>query len=381
MLGINSKLPHTGTTIFTVMSKMASDHQAINLSQGFPDFKVSSELVSLVHRYMQMGMNQYAPMEGDPELRKQIGLNINRLYHCEVDPGAQITITAGATEALFAAISATVNPGDEVIIFEPAYDSYVPAVQLNQGVPVPIPLELPDFGINWDLVKRKIGPKTKLIIINSPHNPTGAVISANDLRQLADLVRDTDILILSDEVYEHIIFDEESHQSILLHQELMERSMVVYSFGKVFHATGWKVGYCIAPDWLTIEIRKVHQFLTFSVNTPTQFALAQYLNDHNNYAELAEFYQKKRDLFLDLMKGSRFVPLKSSGTYFQLFSYKDISDQPDIEMAEQLTTQSGVASIPISVFYSNGRDDHILRFCFAKSDDTLKSAAEILCKV
>ena len=381
MLGINSKLPHTGTTIFTVMSKMASDHQAINLSQGFPDFKVSSDLISLVNRYMQMGMNQYAPMEGEPELRKQLGQKINRLYNCEVDPDTQITITAGATEAVFSAVSAIVNPGDEVIIFEPAYDCYVPAVHLNQGVPVPIPLELPDFEINWDLVKQKISAKTKLIIINSPNNPSGAVFSANDLRQLADLVRNTDILILSDEVYEHIIFDGESHQSILLHQELMERSMAVYSFGKVFHATGWKVGYCIAPDWLTKEIRKVHQFITFSVNTPTQFALAQYLKDHNNYEELAIFYQKKRDLFLDLMKGSRFVPLKSAGTYFQLFSYRDISDKPDLEMAEHLTKKVGVASIPISVFYSNGQDDHILRFCFAKSDDTLKSAAEILCKV
>ena len=379
---VSSKLPRTGTTIFTVMSRLAAEYNAINLSQGFPDFRVNEELISLVNRYMQMGMNQYAPMIGEPVLRKAIAAKAERQHGITLDSDTEITVTAGATEAIFNSIAALVHEGDEIIILEPAYDCYEPAIRLQKGIVKRVPLRLPEFKVDWDQVRDLITRNTRMIIINTPHNPTGTVLSSEDLDSLYSLIADTDIIVLSDEVYEHIIFDELSHASVLAHEGLRSRSIATYSFGKTFHATGWKVGYVIAPPAITEEIRKLHQYVTFSVHAPTQFALAEYLKDENNYLELPEFYQSKRDLFLDLMKDSAFEPVKSSGTYFQLFSYKDISELPDMEMAELLTKKHGVAAIPVSVFYQNeeAHQEQLLRFCFAKTDPTLEKAAEILCK-
>jgi len=376
-----TKLPGVGTSIFTVMSKMAIEYNAINLSQGFPDFKVSEELVQLVTRYMQMGMNQYAPMAGEPTLRNAIAQKAGRLYNTTIDPDTEVTITTGATEALYATITAMVEPGDEVIVMEPAYDSYVPAIQLCGGIVKRVELCMPDYSVDWDLVRSQISPRTRMIIINTPHNPTGTVLYQQDLETLNELVRNTDITVLSDEVYEHIIFDGLQHESILAYPELRERSVAVFSFGKTFHATGWKVGYLIAPPHITQEVRKVHQFMTFSVHSPTQFALADYLMDEYHYDELPEFYQQKRDLFLDLIKDSGFEPVPCRGTYFQLLSYRNLWDKPDMEVAEMLTKEYGLASIPISVFYNSDRDERILRFCFAKSDVTLEKAADILCQI
>ena len=364
------------------MSRLAAEYNAINLSQGFPDFSVSKELISLVNRYMQMGMNQYAPMSGEPVLRKAIASKTERQYGISLNPDTEITITAGATEAIFNSIAAFVHEGDEVIILEPAYDCYEPAILLQKGIVKRVPLSLPDFKVDWDRVRDLISRRTRMIIINTPHNPTGTLLSKEDLDTLYHLIADTDIMVLSDEVYEHIIFDKISHASVLAHEGLRARSIATYSFGKTFHATGWKVGYVIAPAKITTELRKLHQYVTFSVHAPTQFALAEYLKDENNYLELPAFYQAKRDLFLDLMKGSAFEPVKSSGTYFQLFSYKGISDLPDLEMARKLTKKQGVAAIPVSVFYkeSESHQEQLLRFCFAKTDPTLEKAAEILCK-
>jgi methionine aminotransferase len=363
------------------MSKMAYEYNAINLSQGFPDFQVSEELISLVNRYMQMGMNQYAPGPGVPSLRKVIAEKVQKVYDLETDPDTEITITTGATEGLYSAITAFVKDEDEVIIFEPAYDSYVPAIKFNGGIPVRVQLEYPGYSVNWEEVKSKITRRTKMIIINSPHNPTGTLLRKSDLIELENILRDRDILVLSDEVYHHIIFDQEVHQSVLRFNDLRKKSIAVFSFGKTFHATGWKVGYCIAPKELTKEIRKVRQFITFSVNTPIQHAFADFLEQEENYTGLAEFYQSKRDLFLGFMNGSRLKPVISKGTYFQLFSYEGISDLPDTEMAEKLTKEHGVAAIPISVFFNDKRDDKILRFCFAKNEETLEKAADILCKI
>ena len=376
-----TKLPGVGTSIFTVMSKMAVEYNAINLSQGFPDFKVSEELIQLVTRYMQMGMNQYSPMAGEPVLREAIANKANRLYNTNINADTEVTITAGATEALFATIAALIETGDEVIIMEPAYDSYVPAIELFGGIVKRVELCMPDYSIDWDRVRDLISPRTRMIIVNTPHNPTGAVLYQKDLETLNELVRNTDITVLSDEVYEHIIFDNLQHESVLAYPELRERSAAVYSFGKTFHATGWKVGYVVAPPHITQEVRKVHQYLTFSVHAPTQFALADYLLDECNYDELPEYYQQKRDLFLDLIKGSAFEPVPCRGTYFQLLSYRNLWDKPDTEVAEMLTKEYGLASVPISVFYESGRDDRILRFCFAKNDLTLEKAASILCQI
>ena len=380
-LSLESKLPDVGTTIFSVMSALAQEHNALNLSQGFPDFPVSPELIDRIHYWMKQGANQYAPMPGLPALRQQIAKKCSDAYNHHFDADQHITVTPGGTAALYAAIAAVIRQGEEVIVIEPAYDSYAPAIRLNGGIPIPIGLRKSDFKVDWQKVKAAITDNTRMIIINTPHNPTGSILQLEDLEQLASLVRGKDIFILSDEVYEHIIFDGEPHQSVLAHAELREKSMAVFSFGKTFHATGWKTGYVVAPAYLTKEIRKVHQFMVFSVNTPLQFALADYLQEPKNYQSLPAFYQQKRDLFQQLVKPSRFQIVPCKGTYFQLLSYKQISDLPDTEMAEWLTKEHKLASIPISVFFSDKRQDSVLRFCFAKSDETLQKAAEILCKI
>lgn len=375
---IESKLPAVGTTIFTVMSALARDHGAINLSQGFPDFGCDPRLVELVHQAMKQGHNQYAPMHGLQELREQIGQLVHDHYGANYHPDTQITVTSGATEALYAAISAVIREGDEVIVFEPAYDSYVPAIELNGGIPVYIPLEFPDYSINWENVKKRVNSSTRMIILNSPHNPSGAVLSAADMAELQKIVQSNPILILSDEVYEHIIFDGAHHQSVARFPALAERSFIVSSFGKTLHTTGWKVGYCLAPEHLTREFRKVHQFLTFSTSTPFQAAIAQYLKDLGPVRELRDFYQEKRDFFLRQIKGSRFKPLACGGTYFQMLDYSAITPEKDVDYARRMTIEHKVASIPVSVFYHTGEDNKVLRFCFAKEKETLEKAAEIL---
>jgi methionine transaminase len=375
---VQSRLPDVGTSIFTVMSKMALDHGAINLSQGFPDFMIDEKIISLVHKYMLEGHNQYAPMPGTPALRNSIAEVILKTYGRQVDPDTQITITSGATESTYSIIAALIAPGDEVIIFDPSYDSYNPAVRLNGGVPVHINLNAGDFSIDWPTVRSKINKRTRMIIINTPHNPSGAVLHEYDLEELEKIALEHGLLVLSDEVYERLIYDGLTHQSILRYPGLAEQSLAVFSFGKTFHATGWKVGYVVASPTLTKEILKAHQFVVFSVNTPVQLALAEYLQTPKHYLELGNFYQKKRDFFLDQMKGSSFEPLPSYGSYFQLMSYKPISNKPDVEMANDLLKKSKVASIPVSVFYKDGTDNRLLRFCFAKKEETLEKACTIL---
>ena len=369
-----SKLPSTGTTIFSVMSALANEHGAINLSQGFPDFPVDPELNELVYKAAKDGHNQYALMTGVRSLREGISNMIRDIYSKPVDPDTEITVTSGATEALFDAISVVVHPGDEVIMFDPSYDSYEPAVLLNQGIPVRISLTFPDYRIDWNKVYDVLNPKTRLIIINSPNNPSGSVISGEDIRMLKNIVSNNDVYILSDEVYEHIIFDGKKHHSILLDDELFERSFVVSSFGKTFHITGWKVGYCTAPENLTAEFRKIHQFLTFSTSTPFQFALAEYVKNIGRIKELKTFYQAKRDRFLSLISGTEFVPLRCEGTYFQTLDYSAISDESDFDFAMRLTKEKKVAAIPVSAFYKDKTDNKVLRFCFAKEDETLERA-------
>jgi len=369
-----SKLPSTGTTIFSVMSALANEHGAINLSQGFPDFPVDPELNELVYKAAKDGHNQYALMTGVRSLREGISNMIRDIYSKPVDPDTEITVTSGATEALFDAISVVVHPGDEVIMFDPSYDSYEPAVLLNQGIPVRISLTFPDYRIDWNKVYDVLNPKTRLIIINSPNNPSGSVISGEDIRMLKNIVSNNDVYILSDEVYEHIIFDGKKHHSILLDDELFERSFVVSSFGKTFHITGWKVGYCTAPENLTAEFRKIHQFLTFSTSTPFQFALAEYVKNIDRIKELKTFYQAKRDRFLSLISGTEFVPLRCEGTYFQTLDYSAISDESDFDFAMRLTKEKKVAAIPVSAFYKDKTDNKVLRFCFAKEDETLERA-------
>ncbi|QMU30593.1 methionine aminotransferase [Adhaeribacter radiodurans] len=375
---LTSKLPQVGTSIFTVMSQLAQQYGAINLSQGFPDFNCPPELTELVSDYLRQGFNQYAPMAGVLKLREQISSKTEKLYGFAPDPDTEITITSGATEALYAALAAILRPGDEVIILEPAYDSYVPAILLNGGQPVFVPLQVPSFAINWQLVKEAITSRTRAILLNSPHNPSGAVLSASDLLNLAELVTDTNILIISDEVYEHMVFDGQPHLSLLTKPELAARSFVISSFGKTYHATGWKVAYCVAPAALTIEFRKVHQYLTFSTVTPIQYAIADYLDNQEHYLTLPAFYQAKRDLFHQLLQSSRFTLTPSAGTYFQLVSYENITQERDQAFARRLTTEVGVAAIPISVFYHQQTDHGLLRFCFAKNEDTLRAAAEKL---
>ncbi|MDH5366470.1 MAG: methionine aminotransferase [Cyclobacteriaceae bacterium] len=381
---ILSKLPDVGTTIFTTMSKMANENGAINLSQGFPDFEVSTDLIELISSYMKKGLNQYAPMSGVPHLSNAISKMIANTRNVMVNSENEITVTSGATEAIYDIITATVQKNDEVILFDPAYDCYDPAIRLSGGTPIHIKLTQPDFSIDWEVVKNHINPRTKMIMINTPHNPTGAVLSQKDLNSLEDLIKDTNILVLSDEVYEHIIFDDKAHESVLKYPNLRQRSAAVYSFGKTFHATGWKMGYVVAPSWWTIEIRKVHQFVTFCSNTPVQYALADFIAEPENYEYVPRLYQEKRNYFTNLVKESNFKPVKCSGTYFQLLSYNNVEELchlNDMEAAEKLTKKYGLASIPISVFYGDRQDDKLLRFCFAKGKETLKKATEILCKI
>jgi methionine aminotransferase len=374
---IESKIPDVGTSIFTVMSKMALDHQAINLSQGFPDFMVDDAIVQLVHRYMNEGHNQYAPMPGTPALRNAIAAVVKDSFGRSVDPDTEITITSGATESIYSVISAFVKTGDEVIMFDPSYDSYDPAVRLNGGIPIHINMSQ-SFGIDWDQVRAKITRASRMIIINTPHNPSGSILAEADLHELQRIAEEHDLLVLSDEVYERLIFDGAVHQSVLRFPALANRSFAVFSFGKTFHATGWKMGYVVAPAALTAEIRRVHQFVVFSVNTPIQLAIADYLREPEHYTTLGSFYQQKRDFFLNEIKGSSFEPIPSKGSYFQLLSYKGISQEPDVAMAERLTKEHKVASIPISVFYKDNTDHLILRFCFAKKEETLAKACTIL---
>ena len=373
-----SRLPAVGTTIFTVMSRLAADLGAINLSQGYPDFDCDPELVDAVTRHMRDGRNQYAPMQGVLPLRQAIATKYERLYGRRYDPESEVTVTSGGTEAIFDAVAAVVHPGDEVIVLEPCYDSYVPAVLLNGGVPKVVSLTPGSYAIDWDAVRDSITSRTRLLMLNSPHNPAGSIIDPADIQALQALVRDTGIYVISDEVYEHIIFDGVPHQSLSRHADLAARSFVVGSFGKTFHTTGWKVGYAVAPAALTTEFRKVHQFVTFSTNTPMQHAIADFLDDPDRLAQLAPFYQRKRDLFLDLMKDSRFVPLPCRGSYFQLMDYSAITTEPDAEFAIRLTKEFGVASIPTSPFLYRQPAPRVLRFCFAKRDETLERAAERL---
>jgi methionine aminotransferase len=372
---LRSKLPSVGTTIFSVMSKLAADTGAINLSQGFPDFDCDPALVEAVARHMREGRNQYAPMQGVPALREAIAAKYERLYGVGYDPVSDVTVTSGGTEALFDAVAAVVHPGDEVIVFEPCYDSYVPAIELSGGVPVVISLRYPDYRVPWNEVKTALSVRTRLIILNSPHNPTGTLLSAADISELSALADEHDLFVLSDEVYEHIIFDGARHESVARDERLRQRSFIVGSFGKTYHVTGWKVGYVVAPPALSGEFRKVHQFVTFATITPVQHALAEFVAAGRGYPELAGFYQRKRDLFLELIDGSRFRALPSCGTYFQLLDYSSISEEPDMAFALRLTREHGVASIPTSAFLYTQPPPLALRFCFAKKDETLRAAA------
>lgn len=378
---ITSKLPHVGTTIFAVMSKLAQESSAINLSQGFPDFPIDDKLGALVHAAMRAGHNQYAPMPGLPALREAIAAKVQALYGFHYDAANEVTVTAGGTQAIFTALGAVVHPGDEVIIVDPAYDCYSPTVELFGGKPVHVRLGS-DMKFDADAVQRAITPRTRMLMINTPHNPAGTIMRDADMLRIADMLRGTDILLLSDEVYEHLVFDGEPHASVIRYPELRERAFVVFSFGKVFHTTGWKMGYVLAPKELMSEFRKVHQFTVFSVNTPVQHALAEYLNDPLHYGNIPSFYEEKRDRFAAGLRGSRFVPLACEGSYFQLADYSRISHEPDMVFAERLTQEYGVAAIPISVFYKDPpKDQRILRFCFAKKDETLDNALEKLCAI
>ncbi|MEE9361806.1 MAG: methionine aminotransferase [Cellulophaga sp.] len=377
----HSKLPNVQTTIFTIMSKMAHDYEAINLSQGFPNFPSDPKLISEVSKAMRDGYNQYAPMQGIYSLRETISEKMNLLYGKTYHPESEITVTVGATQAIFTAITAFIRPKDEVILFKPAYDCYEPAIEVNGGVPILVQLQGKKYTIDWNLVKQKITDKTKMIILNTPHNPTGTIIGKSDLVQLQELVKDTNIIILSDEVYEHIIFDGEQHQSIALYPELAKRAFICASFGKTFHNTGWKMGYCVAPKELMHEFQKVHQFNVFCVNHPMQKAFASYLKTPENYLSLPNFYQKKRDLFLNCIRTSRFKFTPSKGTYFQLLEYADITNEKDVDFAKRLCQEFKLAAIPISVFNINNQDHKQLRFCFAKTDETLEKAAAILSSI
>jgi methionine aminotransferase len=373
-----SKLPNVTTSIFAVMSKMAIDNSALNLSQGYPNFESDPLLIELVSQAMKDGYNQYAPMPGDINLRQEISKKMSRIYNKLYNPKTEITITAGATQAIFTAIAAIVNKDDEVIIFTPAYDCYHPSIELFGGKTIPFQLEPPFFEVNWEEVSKLISDRTKLIIINTPHNPSGTVFSEGDMLELQSLVEKHDLYVISDEVYEHIIFDDQTHFSAARFQSLSERTFITASFGKTFHNTGWKMGYCLAPEKLMTEFKKVHQFNVFSVNHPIQKALAAYLKTPDHYNCLSELYQQKRDLFLDLIKDSRFKFIPSKGTYFQLLDYSEITDENDRTFSEMLTKEHKVATIPTSVFNANNKDFKQIRICFAKTDETLKNAAIIL---
>ena len=376
-----SKLPQVKTTIFTIMSALAKNENALNLSQGFPDFECPPELAEAVSKAIRSGQNQYAPMAGLIGLREKISAKIFELYGAEYNAETEITITAGATQAIFTAITSVVRYGDEVIIFEPAYDCYGPAVELAGGVCKYVPLHPLGYTIDWDAVKKICSKNTKLIIINSPHNPTGTTLGEDDMKKLEKLVSGTDIMILSDEVYEHILFDVKLHESVSRYPLLAERSFVISSFGKTNHVTGWKLGYVIAPEDLMAEFRKVHQYNVFCVSHPMQAAVSEFMDNKDHYLGLSSFYEQKRNLFLDLVKHSRFTFEASAGTYFQNLNYNNISDEADTDFAVRLTKEHKIASIPLSVFYRDGFDHKMLRFCFAKENDTLKKAADILCRI
>lgn len=381
MVPIVSKLPNTPTTIFTVMSALAAELGAINLSQGFPDYDCPAELPDLVTQAMKDGHNQYAPMAGLMSLREQIVYKTHKLYGAEYDPNTEVTITAGGTQAIFTAISAVIQPNDEVIIFEPAYDSYAPTVKLMGGVVKALELTPPDYRIPWDMVKKLVSSRTRLIILNSPHNPTASILAEEDIKELNTIVKNRDIIILSDEVYEHLIFDGQEHLSMARYPELRERSFIIASFGKLFHTTGWKVGYCMAPAYLMNEFRKIHQFNVFSVNTPMQVAAAEYLKNEHHYLDLAGFFQQKRDHFRGGLSQTRFELLPCSGSYFQSVSIKHLTTEKDSDYAIRLAKEFGVAAIPVSAFYNKGTDHHILRFCFAKRQETLDKAVDKLMQV
>jgi methionine transaminase len=380
-MNIKTKLPEWGTSIFTIMTRMAVENNAINLAQGFPDFNCNEELLELVHHFQKKGFNQYAPMQGVPNLRKTISEKIEKLYGRRYDFENEITVTAGATQALYTAITSVVKAGDEVIIFEPAYDSYVPDILSNGGMPVYVSLNQDDYSYDWNQVRRKISDKTKAIILNSPNNPTGSLITEDDIKELEKITKETDILIISDEVYEHITFDGKKHYSLARSEELAKRTFVISSFGKTYHTTGWKMGYCAAPENLTKEFRKMHQFIVFSVNTPIQYAYAEFMKKEDRYLSLGKFYENKRNVFLDEIKHSRFKIKNCDGTYFQLLDYSAISDKPDMEFSEYLTKEVGVAVIPLSPFYEDRISRSLVRICFAKSDNVLIKAAKILQKL
>ena len=380
---ILSRLPNVGTTIFTVMSALAAEKNAVNLGQGFPDFDCDPALVESVNAAMKQGFNQYPPMAGIPALREAIATKIATIYGHRYDSATEITVTAGATQALLTAILCAVHPGDEVIVIEPVYDSYVPAIELAGGVPVFVQMQIGDNGysVPWDKVAAAVTPRTRMIMVNSPHNPTGSVLRESDIHALADIVRGTGILIVSDEVYEHMVYDGARHESLSRYPELAARAFIISSFGKTYHVTGWKVGYVAAPAALTAEFRKVHQFNVFTVNTPMQHALAHYMKDPAPYLQLGAFYQHKRDLFREGLESTRFRLLPSDGTYFQCVEYSGISSMPEEEFAKWLTTHIGVAAIPVSAFYRDGRESGIVRFCFAKRDETLRAALSRLARL
>lgn len=378
---IQSKLPHVGTTIFTVMSALATEHHAVNLGQGFPDYPMSEELIALVNEAMKNGFNQYVPMQGYLPLLESIAEKISFLYKIHINAQAQITITPGGTYAIYTALTSVLRPGDEVIVFEPAYDSYIPNIEINGAAPILVNLRFPDYSIDWVEVRKKVTARTRMIMLNSPHNPTGAVLSADDIAQLISIVKDTNIIILSDEVYEHLIFDDIPHQSILRYPDLLKRSFVCFSFGKVYHCTGWKLGYCVSSAEMMNEFRKVHQFNCFSCNSPVQVALASFLKNKASYLSLGEFMQEKRDYFQALMQQTKFTPLQSHGSYFQLYKYDRISNESEKDFAIRITKEYGVAAIPVSAFYQSGTDNNVLRFCFSKKNETLELAVERLMKM
>ena len=375
---LSGKLPETGVSIFTEMSLLAAKHKAINLGQGSPDFEVNEDLIELVSKAIIDGHNQYAHRNGLLSLREKIAEKVALLYNSEINPSTEIVITPGATYGIYTALTTVLKPGDEVIVFEPAYDSYVPNILVNGAIPILIQLEYPEYKIDWNVVREKINPATKLIMLNSPNNPTGRLLDKSDIQQLREIVEGTEILILSDEVYEHIVFDGMQHESILKYQDLFERTFFVFSFGKVFHCTGWKIGYCIAPDWLMKEFLKVHQYNCFCVNTPMQYAFAEFLQQKDEYLKLSAFFQAKRDFFKSLMAMTQFKPLPSYGSYFQLYSYSDISNDSELAFAKKLTEKAKVATIPVSAFYQKEKNNQVLRFCFAKQEQTLEAAVNRL---
>ena len=379
-LSINSKLPNVGTTIFTIMSVLAAEHKAINLGQGYPDFMMNTALIALVNEAMQMGNNQYVHMNGLPLLRERLAEKMESLYSANINADTDITITPGGTYAIYTALTTVLQPGDEVIVFEPGYDSYIPNITINGAIPVLILLTYPDYAIDWELVKSKITSKTKMIMLNTPHNPTGSVLNSFDIEQLRSIVKDTGIFILSDEVYEHLIFDNKKHESMLRYPDLRQRSFVCFSFGKTYHCTGWKLGYCVAPAVLMNEFRKVHQFNCFSCNSPVQVALATFIQHKELYLQLGKEVQHKRDYFQQLMQQTKFKALPSYGSYFQLYSYAGISDEKEKDLAIRITKEFGVATIPVSVFYNKEKDDKVLRFCFVKKESTLEEAVNRLMK-